>query len=57
MRNLVFLMVATAAFATLAKTSTPAGWTDDYDAALKRAAAGGKALHADAGGGPRVIVL
>ena len=39
MKHLVFLMVAIAACAALAKTSTPEGWTDDYDAALRWAKA------------------
>jgi thioredoxin-related protein len=50
MKHLVFLMVAIAACAALAKTSTPEGWTDDYDAALKRAAAENKLVLADFSG-------
>jgi protein disulfide-isomerase len=50
MKHLVFLMVAIAACAVLAKTSTPEGWTDDYDAALKRAAAENKLVLADFSG-------
>ena len=46
------LMVATAMFAVLAsaKTSTPVGWTDDYDAALKQAAAEKKHVLVDFSG-------
>ena len=50
MKHLVFLMVAIAACGALAKTSTPVGWTDDYDAALKRAAAENKLVLADFSG-------
>ena len=44
------LVVCVAAMAAQAKTSTPAGWTDDYDAALKRAAAENKLVLADFSG-------
>lgn len=46
------LMIATAMLAALAsaKTSTPAGWTDDYEAALKQAAAEKKAVLVDFSG-------
>ncbi|MCR5414494.1 MAG: thioredoxin family protein [Kiritimatiellae bacterium] len=39
-----------AAFAAMAKTSTPEGWTDDYDAALKQAAEENKYVIADFSG-------
>ena len=49
-RCLVVLTTALVAVAVQAKTSTPAGWTDDYDAALKRAAAEKKLVVADFSG-------
>lgn len=39
-----------ASFAAMAKTSTPEGWTDDYEAALKEAEAGKKYVIADFSG-------
>lgn len=50
MKHLVLLMVAIAAGAALAKTSTPEGWTDDYDAALRWATAQNKLVLADFSG-------
>ena len=50
MKHLVFLMVAIAACAALAKTSTPEGWTDDYDAALRWATAQKKLVLVDFSG-------
>ena len=50
MKHLILLMVAIAAGVTLAKTSTPAGWTDDYDAALRWATAQNKLVLADFSG-------
>ena len=50
MKHLVFLMVAIAAGVALAKTSTPAGWTDNYDAALRWATAQNKLVLADFSG-------
>ena len=38
MKRMLVLIVMFAAVAANAKTSTPAGWIDDYDTALKRAA-------------------
>lgn len=42
--------IALAAFVALAKTSTPEGWLDDYDAALKKAAAENKHVVIDFSG-------
>ena len=42
--------IALAAFVAFAKTSTPEGWLDDYDAALKKAAAEGKHVVIDFSG-------
>ena len=50
MKHLVFLMVAIATCAALAKTSTPEGWTDDYDAALRWATAQKKLVLVDFSG-------
>ena len=50
MRHLVLLMVAIAAGVARAKTSTPEGWTDDYDAALRWATAQNKLVLADFSG-------
>ena len=51
MKRLIFgVVVCVAVLAAQAKTSTPAGWTDDYDAALKRAAAEKKLVLADFSG-------
>ena len=50
MKHLVFLMVAIAACAALAKTSTPEGWTDDYDEALRWAKAQKKLVLVDFSG-------
>lgn len=44
------IALTVSALAVQAKTSTPAGWTDDYDAALKRAAAEKKLVLADFSG-------
>ena len=44
------LCAALAALAAFAKTSTPEGWLDDYDAALKKAAAEGKHIVVDFSG-------
>ena len=43
-------IAAITAFAANAKTSTPEGWTDDYDVALSRAKAEGKYVVADFSG-------
>ena len=37
MKTLITIALVVSVLAVQAKTSTPAGWTDDYDAALKRA--------------------
>ena len=50
MKTLITIALAASALAAGAKTSTPAGWTDDYDAALKRAAAENKLVLADFSG-------
>jgi len=50
MKKTLFAAVAVAACVAGAKTSTPVGWTDDYDAALKRAAAEKKLVVADFSG-------
>jgi len=50
MKKMLFPVVVLMAFAVSAKTSTPAGWTDDYEAALKRAAAEKKLIVADFSG-------
>ena len=50
MKYLILLMVAIAAGVALAKTSTPAGWTDNYDAALRWATAQNKLVLADFSG-------
>ena len=50
MKKLMALAMAAVAVAVQAKTSTPEGWTDDYDAALKRAAAEKKLVVADFSG-------
>ena len=50
MKYLILLMVAIAACAALAKTSTPEGWTDDYDAALRWATAQKKLVLVDFSG-------
>ena len=42
--------IVLAAFVALAKTSTPEGWLDDYDAALKKAAAEEKHIIVDFSG-------
>ena len=47
MKTLITIALLVSALAAGAKTSTPAGWTDDYDAALKRAAAEKKLVLAD----------
>ncbi len=51
MRRIVLAVIAfCAAAAVHAKSSTPKGWTDDYDAALRRAAAEGKYVLANFSG-------
>ena len=50
MRKTLLAAAALAALAAGAKTSTPVGWTDDYDAALKKAAAERKLVVADFSG-------
>lgn len=50
MRKTLLAAAALAALAAGAKTSTPVGWTDDYDAALKKAAAERKFVVADFSG-------
>ena len=50
MKTLMTIAFAAFSLAAGAKTSTPAGWTDDYDAALKRAAAEKKLVLADFSG-------
>ena len=49
-KSCMLALAALSASAVLAKTSTPEGWTDDYDAALKRAAAEKKLVLADFSG-------
>ena len=46
----IIVGAALAAGTVFAKTSTPAGWTDDFDAALKKAAAEKKLVLADFSG-------
>ena len=46
----ILALAAFAATTAFAKTSTPEGWTDDYDAALVRAADEGKSIVADFSG-------
>ena len=50
MRMTLLAGAALAALAAGAKTSTPAGWTDDYDAALRKAASERKLVVADFSG-------
>jgi len=50
MKKLIFVSMALASLLVGAKTSTPAGWTDDYDAALKRAEKEKKLVVADFSG-------
>ena len=50
MKTLTAIALTVSVLAVQAKTSTPAGWTDDYDAALKRAAAENKLVLADFSG-------
>ena len=50
MKTILTMALAVSALAAGAKTSTPAGWTDDYEAALKRAAAEKKLVLADFSG-------
>ena len=50
MKKLISTFVGLLACAAFAKSSTPAGWTDDYDAALKKAAAERKLVLADFSG-------
>jgi len=47
---MLFICAAFAALAACAKTSTPEGWLDDYEAALKKAAAENKYIIADFSG-------
>ena len=49
-KSCMLTLAALSASVVLAKTSTPEGWTDDYDAALKRAAAEKKLVLADFSG-------
>ena len=50
MKTLIAIALTVPVLAVQAKTSTPAGWTDDYDVALKRAAAENKLVLADFSG-------
>ena len=50
MKNLLFSLLTSATTAAAATTSTPKGWTDDYDAALKQAAAEKKLVLVDFSG-------
>lgn len=50
MKTLITIALVASTLAAGAKTSTPAGWTDDYDAALERAAAEKKLVLADFSG-------
>ena len=50
MKKILAAAFSAAAFAALAETSTPEGWTDDYDAALERAAKENKLILADFSG-------
>ena len=50
MKKTIAAVLSATAFAALAETSTPAGWTDDYDAALERAAKENKLILADFSG-------
>lgn len=50
MKHTLLLAAAVTAAVASAKTSTPAGWTDDYDAALKQAAKEKKLVLADFSG-------
>ena len=50
MKTLIAIALTVPVLAAQAKTSTPAGWTDDYDVALKRAAAENKLVLADFSG-------
>ena len=50
MKTILTMALAVSALVAGAKTSTPAGWTDDYEAALKRAAAEKKMVLADFSG-------
>ena len=51
MKNTIpMLCAAFFALAAFAKTSTPEGWLDDYDAALKKAAAENKHVVIDFSG-------
>lgn len=49
-KDLVAALALAMSLSAVAKTSTPVGWTDDYDAALKRAAAEKKLVLADFSG-------
>ena len=49
-KSLLLLCAALGALASFAKTSTPEGWLDDYDAALKKAAAENKHVVVDFSG-------
>ena len=50
MKHLALAVFCAVATLSQAMTSTPAGWTDDYDAALERAAAENKLVLADFSG-------
>ena len=50
MKNLISTIVGLLVCAAFAKSSTPAGWIDDYDAALKKAATEKKLVLADFSG-------
>lgn len=50
MKKTLLAVALLSAMVAGAKTSTPAGWTDDYDAALKKAAAERKLVVADFSG-------
>jgi len=50
MKRFVFGLAVLLCAVAVAKTSTPEGWTDDYEAALKRAAAEKKLVLADFSG-------
>ena len=50
MKHFTAALAAAIALTATAKTSTPEGWTDDYDAALKRAAEENKLVLADFSG-------
>ena len=49
-KYVITIALLASALAAQATTTTPAGWTDDYDAALRRAAAENKLVLADFSG-------